>query len=605
MLGGNDIVQEPDLGQSMNNRHFGARAALRQFRLPFLAAFGFSMVINLLMLVSPLYMLQLYDRVLTSRSQETLLMLTIIAIGMIAILGLLDAVRSRVMVRVGNAFDASMGERIFTATYRQALDGKGGENAQGLRDVDQVRQFMTGQGLFAFFDSPWVPIYLVVIYLIHPLMGYVAIGGAVILFLFALLTEMVSRRPMSMAASYVIKANSFAESSLRNADTVRSMGMLARIRTLWRNLHHQALSRQSQAADRGSMVSAASKSLRIILQILMLATGGWLALQQEITPGMMIAGSIIMGRAVAPVEQAIGQWRGFLSARSAFTRLEDLTRAYPQAEKPMQLPRPDGNVDVESVTAMPPTLKAPVLRGLSFSISAGETIAVIGPSASGKSTLARLLVGVWPAFAGHVRLGGAEIYQWDDDDLGEHVGYLPQDIELFDGTVKDNIARFGDVDPEKIVKAAEMAGVHEMILRLPDGYDTEIGEAGNRLSGGQRQRIGLARALYGDPVLVVLDEPNSNLDNAGDLALLKALGELKRQGTTTVLITHRPSMLQNVDKILVLQDGMVAMYGPREEIINQVMRPLPSQTINKITSDNNDVREDDQGSSMEGQSSYG
>ena len=591
------------------NKNFGARAALYQFRGPFLAAFGFSMVINLLMMVSPIYMLQLYDRVLTSRSQETLLMLTLVAVGMIAIMGLLDVVRSRVMVRVGNGFDKVLGERVFTATYRQALAGKGSDHAQGLRDMDLVRQFLTGQGLFAFFDSPWVPIYLVVIFLIHPLLGIVACGGAVILFLFALLTEIVSRHPMARATGYVIKANSFAESSLRNAETVRSMGMLGRIRSLWRDVHHQALSRQSLAADRGAVVSAASKSLRIILQILILGTGGWLALQQEITPGMMIAASIIVGRAVSPVEQAIGQWRGFLSARSAFARLESLTSAYPQSERPMELPRPDGNVDIEGVTAMPPTLNEPVLRGVNFSISGGEAIAVIGPSASGKSTLARLLVGVWPALAGHVRLGGAEIYQWADDDLGKYVGYLPQDIELFDGTVKDNIARFGEADPEQIVIAAEMAGVHDMILHLPDGYDTEIGEGGCRLSGGQRQRIGLARALYGDPVLVVLDEPNSNLDNEGDLALLKAMGELKRRGITAVLITHRPSMLQNVDKILVLQEGMVALYGPREEILNQVMQPLPSRQANKISTDSTGLSEGEQSgdksTGREGSSAHG
>ncbi|MCP1335908.1 type I secretion system permease/ATPase [Futiania mangrovi] len=559
----------------MTRKTGDAGEGFKALRSAFLATAGFSMVINLLMLVSPVYMMQVYDRVLTSQSGETLVALTAVAVGLLVIYGVLEGVRGRMLIRIGNAFDERIRRPVFNALALRALTAGAGGRLAGLRDVDTVRQFLTGAGPAAFFDAPWIPVYLLVIFLIHPVLGGIAVAGAVLLIGMALATEWISRTRLREAGQHLGEAEQFADQTVRNIEALRAMGMTGRARTRWLGRWYRGLSLQSEAADWVAVLQGLSKALRIVLQVGVLAGGASLVLVHEMSAGMMIAASIIVGRAVAPVEQMIGSWRGFVGARGAYDRLKELLAAFPEPGKRMRLPRPEGQVTVENAAAVAPGGREPILRGISFAMEPGEVMAVIGPSASGKSTLARLLVGVWPAAAGAVRLGGADVFRWAHGDLGRYVGYVPQDVELFDATVKENIARLGDIDPQKVVDAARLAGVHELILSLPDGYETRIGEGGRALSGGQRQRIALARALYDNPAFVVLDEPNANLDHDGDLALLKCIAELKRRGITVVLISHRPSMLQGVDRILVLRDGMVSALGPRDEILNRTAQPLP------------------------------
>ena len=549
--------------------------ALQRVRSTFFSVGFFSFFINLLMLTGPLYMLQVYDRVLTSGSRHTLIMLTVVAVAMILTSALLEFVRARILVRIGSRLDTSLSDILFSGLLRRRLRQNESGEAQPLRDLESLRGFLTGNGLISFFDAPWTPLFLAIIFLLHPLLGLVALGGAVILFTLAVISELTTRGPLREAAADSAAAHGFTENTLRNAEVIEAMGMLPALRQRWQQRHGAALAAQAQASDRGGLLTAAAKFVRPALQVAILGTGAYLALQQIITPGVMIAASIIMGRALAPVEGAIGQWRSFILARSAHSRLKTfLDKDRPGAES-LPLPRPKGALSVERLVAAPPGLDKPVLKGISFALSPGESLGVIGPSAAGKSTLARLLIGVWAPAAGHVRLDGADICDWDHVLLGPSLGYLPQDVELFDGTVAENIARFGAADAEKIVHAARRANVHEMILRLPQGYDTVIGQGGAALSGGQRQRIGLARALYGEPAFIVLDEPNSNLDGDGEEALRKAVADLKVGGTTLVVIAHRPSVLAGMDKLLVLRDGLIEHFGPREEVVPKVTKAVP------------------------------
>ena len=549
------------------------RAAMMASRGAFFMTGVFSFFINLLMLTAPLYMLQIYDRVLASRSEATLMALTVLAGGMLLVMGLLDLIRSRVLVRVGTRLDDLLNPRVFSAIFQRSLRIGRGERSQPLRDLDSLRQFLTGPGPFAFFDAPWVPLYLLVIFLFHPLLGLIALGGAVVLFAIALANELLTRKPLQQANAEVLAAYAFAETSLRNAEVLEAMGMLGGIQKRWVARHQDGLALQTTASDRAGTLTSSSKAIRMFLQVAILGVGAWLAIQQIITPGIMIAASIIMGRALAPIEQAIGHWRQFVGARSAYRRLDTLLKESPLQAGHLTLPEPKGYLSVEQVAAVPPGAARPVLKGIAFRLEPGEALGVIGPSAAGKSTLARLLVGVWPPSAGAVRLDGAELHAWNRVELGPHIGYLPQDVELFTGTVAENIGRFADEpDSEQVVQAAKRAGVHEMVLQLSDGYDTQIGENGSVLSGGQRQRIGLARALYGKPVLVVLDEPNSNLDAAGDQALTDAILGLKSQNATVVVMAHRPSAISAVDKLLMLRDGKIEAFGPKEEVLAQVTR---------------------------------
>ncbi|MFM2043664.1 MAG: hypothetical protein RLY86_2240 [Pseudomonadota bacterium] len=551
------------------------RQALMRSSRAFLFVGFFSMIVNLLMLTSPIYMLQVYDRVLTARSEDTLLYISLIIGAMMVVMAMLEIVRSRILVRVSGKMEEALGAKVFSAIFKLNLKAPAANRAQSLRDLDMVRQFLTSQGPFAFFDAPWAPIFIGIVFMMHPLLGLVALAGAIVLFVLALVTEIVTKKPLSEANNYAIRANSFAEASLKNSEVLAAMGMFQGIQRRWRTSQDKALMLQAQASDSAGTINGMTKFVRLFVQSAILGVGAWLAIRQEITPGEMIAASIIMGRGLAPVEQAIGAWRQFVAARGAYARLDDLLKSFDDDKEAMELPPPTGVVAVERVVAVPPGGTVPTIKGVSFALEAGEAVAIVGPSAAGKSTLARLLVGVWAPQSGSVRLDGADVYSWNHENLGPYIGYLPQDVEIFDGSIKDNIARFGKVESEAVIKAAQLAGVHEMILRLPDGYDTVIGPGGIALSGGQRQRLGLARAVYGDPSFVVLDEPNSNLDSDGETALVQALSKLKTQGATVILISHRPSVMNHVDKILVLKDGMVDMFGPRQDVLSKLTRAVP------------------------------
>ncbi len=544
--------------------------ALASSRGAFIAVGVFSFFINALMLTVPLYMLQVYDRVLASRSEQTLLMLTVVAVGLLATYGLLELTRQRVLVRVGNRLDGQLNTPLLQAMLADRVGGHGGSRSQPIRDLDAVRGFLTGPGLMSFFDAPWTPLYIAVIFLFHPVLGFVALAGAVVLFALAVLNEWVTRKPLTESSRISVNANGFMETSLRNAEAIQAMGMLPGLLKEWLQRHEVALALQERASDRAGIMTATAKVVRQVLQVAILGVGAYLAVRQIITPGVMIAASIVMGRALAPIEMAINSWRNFVSSRAAFGRLKAIMGQTHRAPTQKKLPKPTGRLSVEGIVAAPPGVQGPVLNGISFDLAKGEVLGMIGPSAAGKSTLARLLVGVWAPMAGRVRLDGVDVYQWHSEELGPHVGYLPQDVELFDGNLWKNIARFSEPDHEMVVAAAQRAGVHELILRLANGYDTVIGEGGNILSGGQRQRIALARALYGDPAFVVLDEPNSNLDGEGEEALRRAIAALKEAGKTVVIVAHRPSVISIVDKLLVLQNGEVAMFGPPAEVLPSV-----------------------------------
>lgn len=547
--------------------------ALRACRGSFQFAGFFSLFINLMMLAPSIYMLQVYDRVLNGHSESTLLLLTLLLVMILVVVGSLELVRSRILVRVGARLDVLLNQRLFRALFDRALRGLGNVTAQPLSDLTNLRQFLTGNGLFAFFDAPWVPVYIVVLFIMHPYFGWLTVGGTVILLCLVVLNELVTQKPLLMASNMAVSAGGFVSSNLRNTEALEAMGMLGPIQQRWLERQRVVLKLQAIASDRAGLFAAVSKITRLLLQSLVLGLGAYLAIEQVTTPGVMIAAMILAGRALAPIDMVIGTWRGFISARTSYHRLRELLRAIPERPRYMSLPPPRGDLAVEHATVVPPGGTLPAIEGVSFAVKAGESVGIIGPSAAGKSTLARAMLGVWTIQRGKVRIDGADITQWNRDELGPHVGYLPQDIELFDGTVSENIARFGEIDPAKVVEAARKAGVHELILRLPKGYDTPIGEGGTVLSGGQRQRIALARALYGDPVLLVLDEPNSNLDNQGEAALVKAIAGLKAAGRTVLIITHRQNVLAGVDKILVLSEGRVQTFGPREEVMGQTARP--------------------------------
>lgn len=537
---------------------------------------AFSFVINLLLLVSPIYMLQLYDRVLSSGSKDTLVVLSIIALFLLGLLGLLEVVRNRIMSRVGADIDNELKDDVFDGLVDQA-SLRGSENSgQGIRDLDSIRQFISSNAPFAFFDAPWTPFFIIVVTLLHPLLGLVAVIGAVVIFCLAIATELVSRDLLKKSAGHQVQSHNFVETSLRNHDVLRAMNIASGLKAKWSGQRDPAIALQVKANERVGLLLGSTKAVRIAIQVIILGTGGYLALEQLITPGAIVAASIITGRALAPVEQAIGAWRQVVSARGAYKRLTDLLERASGQEAPMALPRPEGNLGVSGLVGALPKAKEPILKGISFGLEKGDLLGIIGPSGAGKSFLARHMIGVWPALRGTVRLGGIDVSTWHDTDRGQYIGYLPQDIELFPGTIAENIARFTTVDSDKVVEAAQLAGCHELILGMPQNYDTVIGNGGMFLSGGQSQRIALARALYNSPVFVVLDEPNSNLDTEGELALNVCLNALKDRGTTVVIITHNIRALQAADKVLVLKDGAVASFGPRDEILKQFMKPASS-----------------------------
>ena len=549
-------------------------AVLATCRGTFLMTALFSSVINLLMVVPSLYMMQVYDRVLHSHSEATLFMLTLITVGLLGTMSLLEVFRSRILVRIGGRLDQRLGERVLAAQFSGSLQRLDGNPAQAMRDFDTVRQFLTGSGIFAFFDAPWAPIFLAIIFLLHPMLGFIALAGGGVLLALAIANNAVTRKPLEAAGKISSALSGAIDSSMRNAEVIEAMGMFQNFRHRWAARQGDVLRLQAQAADRAGVIMGLTKYTRLLLQTAMLGGGAWLAIHEQMSAGCIIASSVLMGRALAPVEQAIGIWKQFLGARVAYRRLNGLLGATRGAAERSNPPRPVGAISAEDIRATPPGRDIPSLSDLTFELGSGQVLGIIGPSGAGKSTLARLLVGAWRPDAGTVRFDGSDIQSWDAETRGSFVGYLPQDVELFDGTIAENIARFGTLDGEAIVAAARRADVHELILRLPQGYDTPIGRGGSALSGGQRQRIGLARAVFGNPAIVVLDEPNSNLDDDGEAALVHAVSQMKATGTTVVIISHRPSILSATDQIMVLEAGRIRLIGDRAEVLAAVTRSV-------------------------------
>ena len=559
------------------------RILLQTCRGYFVTAAMFSLAINLLYLAGPLYMLQVYDRVISSASEVTLVMLTIALLLAFMALAGLDAVRARVLTRASIRLDHQIAARVMTAIIDRSASF-GGARSQLLRDFDTFRQFITGMGIHAIFDLPWAPIYIAVIFALHPALGAFALGCSILLILMALLNEWIVKPPLTESGEAASRNYSFTEMSLRNTEVVRAMGMTEGLLKRWGRDRNRMLERQVTASDRAATMQSLIRFLRLSMQSVILGLGAYLVIERLATVGAMFAASILLGRALQPVEQVVGSWRNLVSARGAFLRVRELLSANPLREAGLSLPRPTGRLLVEALTFVPPLSNKPILRGVAFGIEPGEVLGVIGPSGAGKSTLARHIVGVLAPSAGAVRLDGSDVSVWARTTLGQHLGYLPQDIELFADSIAANISRFQEGEDKEAILAAQMAGVHDMIVRLPNGYDTQVGEGGAILSGGYRQRIGLARAVYGNPSLVVLDEPSSNLDADGDAALTDCIMQLKQRGTTVVIISHRPSTIGVVDKILVLRDGVAEMFGPRAEVMSRLTRAVPVHAVQSTAS---------------------
>ena len=549
-------------------------ASFNDVKSYFIYAGLFSAAVNLLMLVPVIYMLQVYDRVVSSGSYSTLAMLTLLMVALTAALGGFEWVRSMILIAASNRIEKNLRRRVSDATFKRALlTGGAVSNSQPLSDLSSLRQFLTGNGLFAFFDAPWFPIYVFVMFMFHPLFGYAAIFAGIVMVALAYTTEKVTSKKLQDANSQSNWINNQVNGTLKNSEVIAAMGMADDLRHRQEKRFDQVLTLQTDASRSAGLLQSLSKTFRMIMQSLLLGLGALLALRQEISPGMMIAGSLLLGRALAPIDMLVGTWKGFTLARGQYDRLGQLLNQIPKDADTMSLPAPTGKLSAEQVMVVPPGSKNIVVRGVNMELNAGEALGIVGPSASGKSCLARALLGIWPTYSGKVRLDGADIFAWDRTELGPYIGYLPQDIELFDGSISENICRFGDVDPDKVVEAARTAGVHDLILHLPQGYDTVIGGSGGILSGGQRQRIGLARAIYGSPKYLVLDEPNSNLDDQGERELVEAIRRIKSEGATVIIITHRTMVLQCVDKILVMRDGAASHFGPRDQVLAALAAP--------------------------------
>jgi len=549
-------------------------SALASCRGAFLGIGLFSAVINVLALTGALFMLEIYDRVLPSRSFATLMGLSILAALLFSSQGFLDLIRGRVLVRIGASLDKALSRRLYGAIVRLPLKTGGrGDGLQPLRDLDTVRAFLSGLGPTALFDLPWIPLYLGIIFAFHTLLGVVALSGAVLLASLTLMTELLTRNPTRTATGFGMSRHGLAEASRRNAEVLVAMGMTGRMTDRWSEANEGYLSNQLSASDVTGGFGTVSRVVRVMLQSGVLAIGAYLVIYQQATAGIIIAGAILTARAFAPVDVAISHWKGFVAARQSWHRLAKLLSLFPEQTLPLQLPPPRKQLLVENVSVAPPGSARLVVQDVSFSLKSGQGLGIIGPSASGKSSLARMLVGVWPPTRGRIRLDGAALDQWLPEALGPHIGYLPQDVELFAGTVAQNIARFDPkADPKAIIAVAEAAGVHGLIVALGNGYETQIGEEGTSLSAGQQQRLALARALYGDPFLVVLDEPSSNLDADGEAALTQAILRVREQGGIVVVIAHRPSALAGVDCVLVMNQGRAQAFGPRDEVLSKVFR---------------------------------
>ena len=549
--------------------------ALRAIRPAFIAVIVFSFFINLLGLNGSIYMMQVYDRVLSSRSIETLILLTLITAFLYVVWSALEALRTRVLERAGFAFDAKVHVPVFDAIQRTAVRDRSSGQTQTLRDLDTVRDFFAGPALSALCDLPWMPIYAICATLLHPYYGFLALGSALLSGALAVLNNRATQPSLSASNRASITASTLATATLRNAEVLQAMGMAPELRRRWGAMREQALGWQGRAGDRGTILVALTKFNRALVQSVVLGLGAYLAIHKEISPGMIIAGSILVGRCIQPIELAVSNWKSVVNVRAAHARIQLLLAEAPDPGKRLRLPEPRGEIAVENLFVRAPGRDVPVLRNVSFRLPAGTGLGIVGPTAAGKSSLARALVGVWAAVGGCVRLDGSELGHWDEAQLGRAIGYLPQDVELFSGSIAENIARFGEVHDSEVVAAARLAGVHDLIQHMPQGYNTQIGEGGVALSGGQRQRIGLARAVFGLPALIVLDEPNSSLDPPGEVALSEALRQLKAAERTVVIVTHRPAVLGQCDLILALADGTPQAFGPRDEMLKRLTGGAP------------------------------
>jgi ATP-binding cassette subfamily C exporter for protease/lipase len=542
-------------------------AALWIFRREFMAVGVFSLIANLLLLSPTLYMLQVYDRVMVSQSELTLLALSFITLFLFGVMAFAEWMRSRVLVRTGVRLDEQLSSRVFNSSFEAYLSQSGGTPPRAFGDLLQVRQFLTGNGVFAFFDMPWVPIYVGVLFILHPWLGWMAIFFAIVQANLAWWGHRKTVAPSEAANKAAGDVNAYVQSKLRNSEVLEPMGMVGNLQAHWHERHQAYLNLSSKAQGVTHSITAVSKFIRYTQQSLALGMGAILVIDGQLSPGAMIAANVLTTRALAPIDLMVGVWRSFIGAKEAFLRLEKLLGQYPERDAALKRVAPKGDVQLEGVFANASGRATPILKGINFKAFPGTVTVVLGPSGSGKSTLARVIVGIWPNLTGNVLLDSMPIQSWDRMELGPHIGYLPQDIELFEGTIAENIARFTEIDSQAVIEAAKSTGLHDMILRLPKGYDTPIGEAGNLLSGGQRQRLGLARAVYGDPVLVVLDEPNANLDDVGESALMKSVLELKAKGKTVILITHRPGAVAAADQLVILQDGQIQISGPRDGVV--------------------------------------
>lgn len=567
----------PSPGQTSRSGEFSA--ALRSCGAAFVGIGLISALLNVLLLTGAFFMLAVYDRVVPSRSLPTLVALALLAFGLYVFQAILDVIRGRALVRIGASLDEALSGRIYDMIVRLPLKARtNGDGLQPLRDLDQVRSYLSGLGPTALFDLPWIPFYLGICFLFHPLIGLTALIGALILVTLTLLADVLSRRPSRQRTDQAAARNALADASRRNAEVVCAMGMSRRLGALWGETNAGHRASQRRAADIAGGLGSISKVLRMMLQSAVLGIGGYLVIMQEASAGIIIAGAILASRAVAPVELAIAHWKGLVAARQGWGRLCRLAAQFPLPSEQTPLPSPHRTVAVEELSVAPPSEPRVVVRDASFRLNAGQALAIMGPSGAGKSCLVRALVGVWAPARGKIRLDSAPLEHWDAEVLGRHIGYLPQDVELFAGTVAQNITRFErEADPEALIAAANAARIHELILRLPDGYETQIGEGGTALSAGQRQRIALARALYRDPFLIVLDEPNSNLDKEGDRALAQAILAVRARGGIAIVVAHRTNVIACVDHVLVLAEGRVQAFGPRDEVLAGLTPAHPIQ----------------------------
>ncbi|WP_205588719.1 type I secretion system permease/ATPase [Poseidonibacter antarcticus] len=555
---------------SQNKNTSELKSVLKQSKKLFFTIGLFSFLINILMLVPPIYMLQIYDRVLSSKSKDTLFMLTLIVVVLFITMALLEIIRSKILIKIGNRIDNNLSNRIFDSLFQLEKVNPNKASSSYISNLTQMRQFLTGSGVFAFFDAPWITIYLLILFLFHPMFGYFALFTIFILLIITLVNEITTKQKINIATVDNLSSNNYLDSSLKNADVVNTMGMKKDIKYIWQKKYYSFLRAQNDASDSASVWTNLSKNFRLLAQSLILGLGAYLAIDQEITPGMMIAASIILGRTLAPLDLIISSWRHFITYRSSYKRIESLLHDFPKKEQLTSIPITKAELLLENMVLTPPLGDAPTIKGISLQINEGDVVAIIGNSGAGKSTLVKGILDIWPISEGKVKIDNIDIQLLNKEEIGSSIGYLPQDIELFEGTISQNISRFKELNSDKVIKAAKIAGVHEMIVKFPKGYDSSIGSGGTKLSGGQRQRIGLARAIYNNPRLIILDEPNSNLDKAGEEALLNCIKVLKENLTTVLIITHKENILEITNKIAILEDGTLKEFNETNIILNNI-----------------------------------